>query len=209
MALFRLRGFSPSAALHPEILAVVCTPVTLARKQLKSNPRLRLAWSVARHSFSAVNEAQASVAFELAGKTPCACSLGVSFFSTSLRLPFESTDFFESLFTHLMGFSEWELCESEDFELPCAAVDAPAPAGPCATARSAPTVMNANKPTAVITTPKNFLFMFTSRGLFGIRSEVPHRSRFPVGHSVRTRRRFPGRYSPNRSRWPLVQVGAF
>src|SRR5713226_140175 len=126
MALFRLCAFSPSAALQPDRSTFECTPVTLARKQLKSSPRLRLAWSVARHSFSAVNDAHASVAFELAGKTPWACSFGVSFFSMSLRLPFESEEPFEplSFLTHLMGLGEWEECEP----------DAPAPAGPCAVA---------------------------------------------------------------------------
>src|SRR5437773_12235662 len=39
-----------------------------------------------------------------------------------------------------MGLSECPPLESDDLELPCAAEDAPAPAGPCAPARSAPTV---------------------------------------------------------------------
>jgi hypothetical protein len=65
----------------------------------------------------------------------------------SLRLPFESGELF-SLFIHLMGLREWELCESEELELPCAAVDAPAPAGPCAAARSAPTVKDRETPNA-------------------------------------------------------------
>jgi hypothetical protein len=42
-----------------------------------------------------------------------------------------------------MGFRECELCEfveSDELELPFAAVEAPAPAGPCAAERSAPTV---------------------------------------------------------------------
>jgi hypothetical protein len=42
-----------------------------------------------------VKAEQASVAFELAGKTPWARSFGVSFFSTSLLLPFESEEFLE------------------------------------------------------------------------------------------------------------------
>src|SRR5207245_7606504 len=112
-------AFSPSATLQPDISALACTPVTLARKQLKSRPRLWLAWSAARHSFSATKAAHESVAFELAGKTPWACSFGVSFFSVSVRLPFDSTEFLESLsfFTHLMGFRECELCDPDEFEL--------------------------------------------------------------------------------------------
>src|SRR5882724_1992232 len=125
--------------LQPDRSALVCTPVTFARRQLKSTSRLWLAWSEARHSLSATKGAHASVVLALAGKIPCACSFGVSFFSMSLRLPFELGELL-SFFTHLMGLRECELCESDDFELPCAAVEAPAPAGPWADARSAPTV---------------------------------------------------------------------
>src|SRR5713101_10125083 len=117
IAFFRLWAWSAIAPLHPDRSALVCTPVTFARRQLNSNPRLRLAWSAARHSFSATKAAHASVAFELAGKTPWACSFGVSFFSMSLRLPFDSGEFL-SFFTHLMGLREWELCEPEELELP-------------------------------------------------------------------------------------------
>src|SRR6266571_6239935 len=143
--------------------ALACTPVTLARKQLKSSPRLWLAWSVARHSFNATKAAHESVAFELAGKTPWACNFGVSFFSVSVRLPFESTEFLESLsfFTHLMGFRECELCDPDEFELPFAAVDAPAPAGPCAPARSAPTVKKRETLRIRTATTKNDLFIVT------------------------------------------------
>src|SRR6266851_5248694 len=160
MALFRLCALSPIEPLHPDRSALVCTPVTFARRQLNSNPRLRLAWSAARHSFSATKAAHASVAFELAGKTPWACSFGVSFFSMSLRLPFDSGEFL-SFFTHLMGLREWELCEPEELELPCAAVDAPAPAGPCAPARSAPAVKKRETLRIRTATTRNDLFIVT------------------------------------------------
>src|SRR5713226_1062526 len=113
MALFRPCALSPIEPLHPDRSALARTPVTFARRQLKSTPRLWLACSAARHSLSAVNGVHASVAFELAGRTPSACSFGVSFFSRSLRLPFESAELFESLsfLIHLMGLSECELCE--------------------------------------------------------------------------------------------------
>src|SRR5258707_13782634 len=106
-----LRAFSPSATLQPDMSALACTPVTLARKQLKSNPRLWLAWSAARHSFSATKGAHASVAVAFAGKIHWACSFGVKFFSTSPRVPFESGEFFEplSFFSHLVGLREWEV----------------------------------------------------------------------------------------------------
>src|SRR5258708_26696367 len=126
MALCNPSALSPIEPLHPDRSALVCTPVTCARRQLNSTPRLWLAWSAARRSFSAVKDAHASVAFELAGKTPWACSFGVSFFSTSLLLPFASAEFLEplSFFIHLMGLREWELCEPAELEFPCAAVDA-------------------------------------------------------------------------------------
>src|ERR1700745_3402535 len=100
MALCKGSAFSPSAALHAETSALVCTPVMAALRQLKGRPRLWLAWSAARHSLREVNAEQASVALELAGRSPWACSLGVSFFSRSARLPFASADFL-SFFTHL------------------------------------------------------------------------------------------------------------
>src|SRR6266481_3655361 len=59
MALFRDSAFSPSANLHPDRSALVCTPVTLALRQLNSNPRLWLAWSTARQSCSATKDAPA------------------------------------------------------------------------------------------------------------------------------------------------------
>src|SRR6202040_1042262 len=102
MALFRFWVFSPSANLQPDTSAPVCTPVTSARRQLKSTPRLWLACRAARHSLNAVNGAHASVALALAAKIPRACRLGVSFFSTSLLLPRVSVEFLDFL-THLIG----------------------------------------------------------------------------------------------------------
>ena len=162
IALFRLCALSPIEPLQLDRSTLVCTPVTFARKQLNCNPRLRLAWSAARHSFSAVKAAHASVAFALAPKIPWACSFGVSLFSMSLRLAFESGEFLEPLpfFTHLMGLREWELCELEELEFPCAVVDAPAPAGPCAPARSAPTVKK-SAALGIRTAKANDLFIVT------------------------------------------------
>src|SRR6266851_6275122 len=207
MALFRLCALSPIEPLHPDRSALVCTPVTFARRQLNSNPRLRLAWSAARHSFSATKAAHESVAFELAGKTPWACSFGVSFFSVSLRLPFESTEFLESLsfFTHLMGFRECELFDPDEFELPFAAVDAPAPAGPCAPARSAPTVKRRETLTIMTATTNSDFFIVTPQwkssdeaGGSGLTDSRPQQ----VNGSVL----WNGWYSPNQSHWPFEQV---
>src|SRR6266568_1765847 len=161
MALFKGSAFSPSAALHPETSALVCTPVMLALRQEKFSPRLWLAWSAARHSFKAVNAEQTSVTLKPAGTIPWACSLGVSFFSTSPRLPFESTEFLESFFTHLMGFIEWGVCE-----VPLAASEAPAPAGPCAAACFTPTTRKADRPRARIETLRRFPFIFTSSRIY-------------------------------------------
>src|SRR2546430_17479035 len=66
-----------------------------------------------------------------------------------------------SLFTHLMGLRERELCEAEELELLCAAVEAPAPAGPCAPARSAPIVMDRETPNATNATTNDDLFIVT------------------------------------------------
>src|SRR4029077_7282559 len=163
MALCRDNDFSPSTILHPDRSALVCTPVTPARRQLNSSPRLWLTWSAARQSCSATKGAHASVAFALAGKSPWVCNFGVSFFSLSLLLPFESGEFFESLsfLTHLMGLSECPLLEPDEPEFPCAAVDAPAPAGPCAPARSAPTVRKRETPGINTATTNNDLFIVT------------------------------------------------
>src|SRR6202171_775153 len=92
-----------------------------------------------------------------------ACSFGVSFFSMSLLLPFESGEFLEplSFFTHLMGLKEWELCESEELEFPFAAVEAPAAAGPCAPARSERTVKKRETLSIRTATTKNHLFIVT------------------------------------------------
>src|SRR6266704_2736633 len=65
MALFKDSAFSPSATLHPETSALVCTPVMLALRQVKFSPRLWLACKAARHSFRAVNAEHAWVALEL------------------------------------------------------------------------------------------------------------------------------------------------
>src|SRR5258708_26489011 len=178
-----LRAFSPSATLQPDMSALACTAVTLGRKQLKSRPRLWLAWSAARHSFSATKAAHESVAFELAGKTPGACSFGVSFFSVSLRLPFESTEFLESLsfFTHLMGFKECELFDPDEFELPLAAVDAPAPAGPCAPARSAPTVKRRETLIIMTATTNSDFFIVTPQ--WKSSDEAGGAASLTVGHS--------------------------
>src|SRR6266576_1533790 len=95
-----------------------------------------------------------------AGRSPCDCSLGVSFISRSARLALESSDFL-SFLTHLMGLSEWGVCE-----VGFAASDAPAPAGPCAAACRAPTVRKADKPNARIETLRRFPFMLTSSSNF-------------------------------------------
>ena len=67
-----------------------------------------------------MNGAHASVAVALAANTPCACRLGVSFFSMSVLFPEVSVEFLESLLTHLIGLTECELS--------CTTSDAPAPA---------------------------------------------------------------------------------
>src|SRR6516225_11061617 len=134
MALFKGSAFSPSATLHSEASALECTPVMAALRQVKFNPTLWLAWRAARHSLRAVNAEQVPVRLEPAGRSPCSCSLGVRFVSTSPRPPLESSDFL-SFLTHLMGLSEWGV-----YEVCFAASDAPAPAGPCAAAGRTPTV---------------------------------------------------------------------
>src|ERR1700733_384676 len=132
MALLSPCAFSPSATLHPDISTLVCTPVESARRQLKSTPRLWLPCIAAKDSNNSQNGSHASVAVALAANSPCARRLGVSFFSASPLFPDASTEFFESFFTHLIGFSE---CDPS-----CAAAAAPDPAGPCAAACSAPNV---------------------------------------------------------------------
>src|SRR5207245_10340055 len=141
---------------------------------LKSNPRLWLACSAATHSFNAVNGAHASVALALAANSPRACNLGVNFFSISLLLPFESVELL-SFLTHLMGLSECELCED------CVvAPAAPASAGPCAAARSAPTVRNRERPKAKNTTRNHCFFIFyPSVERFAMRREAAGRGLFP------------------------------
>src|SRR6266403_5002784 len=207
MALFRDSAFSPSANLHPDRSALVCTPVTLALRQLNSNPRLWLAWSAARQSCSATKDAHASVAFELTGKSPWACNFGVSFFSVSLLLPFESGEFFESLsfLTHLMGLSECPLLEPDEPEFPCAAVDAPAPAGPCAPARSAPTVESNETLRIRTATTKIDLFIVTPQWKIfgqgwgsGLSPSRPHQVR-KIVLAI-------GGYYSNQSSWPFEQV---
>src|SRR6266705_1580222 len=106
MAFIKGSAFSPSAALHSETSALECTPVMAALRQVKFNPRLCLACRAARHSARAGNAEQVAVRLEPAGRSPCAWSLGVSFVSTSPRLPLELSDFL-SFLTHLMGLSEW------------------------------------------------------------------------------------------------------
>src|SRR5437763_2000884 len=163
MAFCKGSAFSPSATLHEETSPFMCTPVMAALRQAKFSPRLWLAWSAARHSFRAVNGEQASVVLEPAANSPCACSLGASFFSMSLRLAPESWDFL-SFLTHLMGFSEWGVC-TDSF----AASDAPAPAGPCAAARCAPRARKEDKLSVMIETFRRFPFMFTSSRIFLMR----------------------------------------
>src|SRR5256884_1966993 len=105
MAFIKGSAFSPSAALHSETSALECTPVMAALRQAKFNPILWLACRAARHSSRAVNAEHVPVRLEPAGRSPCACSLGVSFISRSARLALESSDFL-SFLTHLMGLSE-------------------------------------------------------------------------------------------------------
>src|SRR5882724_8467314 len=154
MDLIRLWAYSPMGPLQPDRSTLVCTPVTSARTQLKSIPRFLLAWSVATHSSRATNSAHVSVTLAFAASRPCAWSLGVSFFSISLL---ESADFLESFLTHLMGLRECPPCDDVSF----AAADAPAPAGPCAVARPAPTVKLSDKSKTTMTARKQCLFMFT------------------------------------------------
>src|SRR6266576_1864896 len=159
MAFIKGSAFSPSAALHSETSALECTPVMAALRQAKFNPILWLACRAARHSSRAVNAEHVPVRLEPAGRSPCACSLGVSFISRSARLALESSDFL-SFLTHVMGLSEWGVSE-----VGFAASDAPAPAGPCAAACRAPTVRKADKPNARIETLRKFPFLTTaSRG---------------------------------------------
>src|SRR5206468_12695044 len=61
-----------------------------------------------------------------------------------------------------MGLSECPPLESDDLELPCAAEDAPAPAGPCAPARSAPTVEKSETLRTRTATTKIDLFIVNS-----------------------------------------------
>src|SRR5215469_7218913 len=156
MAFVKGSAFSPSATLHPETSALLCTPVMAALMQVKFSPRLWLAWRAARHSLRAVNAEQAPVRLELAGSSPSACSLGVSFVSTSPRVALESSDFL-SFLTHLMGLSEWGVCA-----VCFAASEAPAPAGPCAAACRTPRVRKAHRHNARIKTLRTVPFMFTS-----------------------------------------------
>src|SRR2546430_5991734 len=83
MAFIKGSAFSPSAALHSETSALECTPVMAALRQAKFNPILWLACRAARHSSRAVNAEHVPVRLEPAGRSPCACSLGVSFISRS------------------------------------------------------------------------------------------------------------------------------
>src|SRR3989442_13417359 len=179
MDLVRLCALLPTGPLQPDRSAPVSTPVTSARRQLKSNPRLWLACSAATHSFNAVNGAHASVALALAANSPRACNLGVSFFSISLLLAFASVELL-SFLTHLMGLSECELCED------CVvAPAAPAPAGPCAAARSAPTDRNSERPNAKNTTRNHCFFIFyPSVERFAMRREAAARGLFPVSHRI-------------------------
>src|SRR6516225_3498615 len=179
MALFKGSAFSPSATLHSEASALECTPVMAALRQVKFNPTLWLAWRAARHSLRAVNAEQVPVRLEPAGRSPCACSLGVSFVSTSPRPPLESSDFL-SFLTHLMGLSEWGVCE-----VGFAASDAPAPAGPCAAACCTATVRKADKPNARLETLRRCPFMFTSsRNFLNAENRKPHTASPPVGHRM-------------------------
>src|SRR5260370_26295151 len=125
----------------------------------------------------------------------------------SSRVPFASGEFLESLsfFTHLMGFREWEPCEPDEFELPFAAVDAPAPAGPCAPARSAPTVKRRQALAIRTATTNNDFFIVTPQSKIlgqgwgcGLTNSRPQQ----VSGSVLPN----GPYSPNQSHWPFEQV---
>src|SRR6266852_1057043 len=190
MDLVRLWVFSPMGPLQPDRSTLVCTPVTSARRQLNSIPRFLLTWSDATHSSSATNSAHVSVTFAFAASRPCAWSLGVSFFSISLL---ESADLLESFLIHLMGLRECPPCDDVSF----AAADAPAPAGPCAVARPAPTVKLSDKSKTTMTARKQCLFMFTplvNTLRFDLR--LPDPTSTSVGHSVLQRIRFGGRVLP-------------
>src|SRR6266404_9364504 len=176
--------------LQPDRSTLVCTPVTSARTKLNSISRFLLAWSEATHSSSATKSAHASVTFAFAASKPCAWNFGVSFFSISSR---DTSDFLESFFTHLIGFKECPPCDDVSF----AAADAPAPAGPCAVARPAPTVKLSNKSKTTMTARKQCLFMFTplvNTWRFDLR--LPDPTSTSVGHSVLQRIRFGGRVLP-------------
>src|SRR6266436_5738743 len=178
MDLVRLWAFSPMGPLQPDRSTLVCTPVTSARTQLNSIPRFLLAWSEATHSSSATNSAHVSLTFAFAASRPCAWNFGVSFFSISSR---DTSDFLESFFTHLIGFRECPPCDDVSF----AAVDAPAPAGPCAAARPAPMVRLRDKIKTTMTARKQCLFIFTplvNPSRFNLR--LPDLTSTSVGHSI-------------------------
>src|SRR5882762_2168282 len=178
MDLVRFWALSPIGPLQPDKSTFVCTPVTSARTQLKSIPRFLLAWSDATHSSRATKSAHASATFAFAASSPCAWNFGVSFFSIS---SLDSLDFLESFLTHLIGLRECPLCDDVSF----AAADAPAPAGPCAAARPAPTVRLRDKIKNTMTARKQCLFMFTSllnTSRFNLR--LPDLTSTSVGHTV-------------------------
>src|SRR5262249_62010865 len=83
MALWRSMRLS-LVPLQEETSALVCTPVTSARRQLKSMPVFLLAWSVATQACSEVKGEQASVRLPFCGSKPADLRLASSFLSRSL-----------------------------------------------------------------------------------------------------------------------------
>src|SRR5260370_21483359 len=103
-----------------------------------------------------------------------------------------------------MGIREGEPCEPDEFELPFAAVDAPAPAGPCAPARSAPMVKREALTIRTATTNNDF-FIGTPQSKIlgqgwgcGLTNSRPQQV---IGSVLPN-----GSYSPNQSHWPIEQV---
>src|SRR5580704_19396436 len=123
-----------------------------------------------------VNDAQASLTVVLAANRPWACRLGVSFFSASLLLPGASVEFFGSFLTHLIGLSERELS--------CAAAAAPLPAGPCAAARSAPTVKEIDTPKSKTAPTKSVFLIRTPSLKRPDKNGLPDAASHLVGHSA-------------------------
>src|ERR1700688_435861 len=89
-------------------------------------------------------------------------------------------EFLESFLTHLIGLRECKLCG-----LSCVAADAPAPAGPCAAALSAPASKEIETPKSR-TVPTNGVFFIRAPSL-----QIPDKNdaagrglTHPVGHSA-------------------------